>query len=216
MFTGLVEDVGRLVSRELAGGRGKLVVETALPVAEIAIGDSIAVNGVCLTVESRTGAGTLRFHTLGETLERSNLGAVPLGGRVNLERAMQIGGRLGGHLVQGHVDATAAIRAIGRSADDMVATIGLPAGLAHLVIEKGSIAVNGISLTIAALTEDSFSVHLIPHTWQATNLRDARVGDRVNLEADMIGKYILRQKQLAGGGGSPSTLSMQSLHDAGW
>ncbi|MDT8390493.1 MAG: riboflavin synthase [Lentisphaeria bacterium] len=214
MFTGLIEDVGSLISRRETGKNGKLVIKTRLPLAEIAVGDSVAVNGVCLTVEEKTGADTLRFHTLSETLRRSNLGALAPGSAVNLERAMLLGGRLGGHIVQGHVDGTAIIRGIRETADDIVVALSLPQELSHLVIPKGSIAINGISLTIADLKEDHFSVHIIPHTWRATGLRAAAVGDTVNVEADMIGKYVFRQ--LRAQAGTPAAVTMKSLREAGW
>lgn len=214
MFTGLIEDVGSLISRRETGKDGKLSIKTRLPLAEIAIGDSVAVNGVCLTVEQKSGADTLVFHTLSETLRRSNLGSLPPGGAVNLERAMLLGGRLGGHMVQGHVDGTGIIRGIRETADDIVVTLSLPQDLRHLVIPKGSIAINGISLTIAVLETDQFSVHIIPHTWRATSLRDTAVGDAVNLEADMIGKYVFRQTHSHAD--QPAPVTMKDLREAGW
>jgi len=214
MFTGLIEDVGTLVGRRETGKAGKLLVRTALPTAEIALGDSLAVNGACLTVEAFGGAGELEFHTLSETLRRTNLGELPLGAAVNLERALRLGGRLGGHLVQGHVDATAAIRDIRLGEDDTVVTIELPVAIAHLAIPKGSIAVNGVSLTIATLAIDSFTVHIIPHTWRATSLATAKPGERVNLEADLLGKYVLRQQQVLAATSSP--ISLDTLREAGF
>ena len=215
MFTGLVEDVGVLAARTLSGKAGTLEIATALPLADFRLGDSVAVNGVCLTVESiNAAARRLVFHTLAETLQRTNLGDKKTGTPVNLERALRVGDRLGGHLVSGHIDTTAKILAIGRSGDDYVVTIELPDALKPLVVPKGSIAVDGISLTIAALTADSFRIHLIPHTWNVTALRNAAAGDRVNLEADMIGKYILRQRDLAES--AAGRVSMNTLAEAGF
>ncbi len=213
MFTGLVEDVGTLAARTLSGDAGKLEVATALPLGEIRLGDSVAVNGVCLTAET-AGAGRLVFHTLAETLRRTNLGGLKTGAPVNLERALRVGDRLGGHIVSGHVDTTAEILEIGRAGDDRVVTIALPDALKPLVVPKGSIAVDGISLTIAALGTDSFRIHLIPHTWNATALRAAKAGDRVNLEADVVGKYILRQRELADS--ANGRVTMDRLADAGF
>jgi len=194
MFTGLIEDVGRLAGRARTGDAGQLVVETTLPLDEIRLGDSIAVSGVCLTVNGvEPTRRTLEFHTLAETLDRTNLGARPVGSSVNLERALRVGDRLGGHLVQGHVDATAMILGVGRNGADMALRVQLPQTLEKLVIPKGSIAIEGISLTIARLDLDAFECRIIPHTWNATNLGGLRAGDFVNLEADMVGKYILRQ-----------------------
>lgn len=192
MFTGLIEDLGQLVSRQQDGAGWKLVVRTGLPTREIAVGDSIAVNGACLTVEDIQG-DTLGFHTLAETLERTNLHQADSGASVNLERSMKANGRFGGHFVAGHVDETAAIKALGRKGADWTVRIGLSDELKPLVIPKGSIAVNGISLTIATLHESDVSICIIPHTWRVTNLHLLQVGDMVNLEADMIGKYVQRQ-----------------------
>jgi len=215
MFTGLIEDVGILRERCEQGATGTLTVRTDMPVTDIQDGDSIAVNGACLTVESKDEArGNLAFQTLSEPLSRTNLGQIPLGGRLNLERALRLSDRLGGHLVSGHVDATAKILAVARETDDFVVRIALPGQLAPLVIPKGSIAVNGISLTIADLSVDSFSVHIIPHTWRHTNLAEAKTGDEVNLEADMAGKYILRQNQADAPEKPPLTL--EDLHRAGF
>ncbi len=212
MFTGLIEDVGQLRRRETAGKAGRLEVGTALPLAEINPGDSIAVNGVCLTVE-RCGGGTLAFHTLEQTLSLTNLGSIPVGGSLNLERALRAGDRLGGHFVLGHVDATASVLRIGRDGDDLVVEMDIPEGLEPLLIPRGSIAVDGISLTIAELKPRSFAVHVIPHTWNHTALRHAKPGAKVNLEADMLGKYALRALGSLRGGGN---VSMDRLQQAGF
>jgi riboflavin synthase len=213
MFTGLIEDVGTLVAREQSGESAKFAISTKLPIAEFAIGDSVAVNGACLTIESKDESGVLHFHTLSETLNRTNLGEIPLNSVVNLERAMRLDGRLGGHLVSGHVDAMAKVLSVTREKDDYVVTVSLPEAMAPLTIPKGSIAVNGVSLTIANLAADRFSVHVIPHTWKETNLASMKTGDPVNLEADLIGKYILRHQELIAGGNS---VTMESLRDSGF
>ena len=213
MFTGLIEDVGKLVARHPAGKAAKLEVQTALPVDEVQCGDSVAVNGTCLTVEhTRAAQRILVFHALTETLRRTNLSTRPLGSLVNLERALCLGQRLGGHLVLGHVDQTSRIMAIEHNADDIVVTVALPELLKPLLIPKGSIGIDGISLTVATLDPDAFTVHIIPHTWQATNLQQARVGDEVNLEGDMIGKYILRHQQVA----AESGVTLDDLRNAGF
>jgi riboflavin synthase len=216
MFTGLIEDVGQLVACTRTGKAAKLTVRTALPVDTIAVGDSIAVNGACLTVESAAPAeNMLAFHTLTETLAKTNLGQVKRGGGLNLERALRLGDRLGGHLVSGHVDQVVPIRAIGRAGDDIALELPVPDALRLLVIPKGSIAVNGISLTIADLREDALTIHVIPHTWENTNLKRARTGDPVNIEADMIGKYILRA-QSAAPAAAASGVTWDSLAEAGF
>jgi len=196
MFTGLVEGTGVLRDRTLEGDAGKLLLHTPLA-TEMAPGDSIAVNGTCLTVEEIDGpASCLRFHTLQQTLNVTNLGSVQIGGKVNLERPLRVGDRLGGHLVLGHVDGTAAILGVERLQDDWVVEVTLPDPLFPLAIDKGSICLDGISLTIAELRERSFTVHIIPYTWEITNLCEARAGKLVNLEMDMVGKYVLRREQL--------------------
>jgi riboflavin synthase len=214
MFTGLIEDVGRLAGRHRSGDAWKLEVETALPLEQVKLGDSIAVNGVCLTVETLAPARRLAgFHTLDETLKRSNLGKLSTGAAVNLEQAMAANGRFGGHVVSGHVDTTSRILAISRVGHDWAVTMALPESLKPLMVPKGSIAVNGISLTIAVLGNDSFQVHLIPHSWEQTNLSRAQVGDLVNLEADMLGKYVVRQLELGRTGATMDQLAQAGFMD---
>ncbi len=214
MFTGLVEGTGRLAGRRRMGAAGKLHVETALPLGDVRPGESIAVSGACLTVENvMPDRHTLEFHTLAETLDRTNLGARPLGALLNLERALKVGDRLGGHLVTGHVDTTAPVLDVGRKGDDIVLRIELPAELAELLIPKGSIAVDGVSLTVARLTSGAFECRIIPHTWEATNLHEFRPGDPVNLEADVVGKYILRRHAVSG---SSEGVTAERLRRAGF
>lgn len=216
MFTGLVETVGRIAARSSLGRAGKLEIRAeGLPLGDVRKGDSIAVNGVCLTAERiDVRAGILEFHTLSETLARSNLGAVPVGHEVNLERALRLGDRLGGHLVSGHIDCTAPILDIRRSEDDWVVTVGLAREYAALVVEKGSVAVDGISLTVAELGRDRFGVHLIPHSWEATALHAAKAGDLANLEFDLVGKYILRREDVAAA--KDGGLTLDDLSRAGF
>jgi riboflavin synthase len=180
MFTGLIETTGR-VQRDAC----ELRIDCDL---QCEIGDSIAVNGCCLTV-ARVGQGALYFHTLEQTLNVTNLGTAEF---ANLERALRVGDRLGGHMVSGHIDCTTEILEIEARGEDHVVTVALPAEFATLVIDKGSIAVDGISLTIAELLDDRFRVHIIPHTWEVTNLQAAQLGMRVNLEFDMVGKFVQR------------------------
>ena len=191
MFTGLVEEVGIVAAGETHSGAAHLKIEAADIAGKINLGDSVAVNGCCLTVSARAG-NVLGFDLLGETLERTNLKTVRAGSRVNLERAVAAGAPLGGHFVQGHVDCASPIVSLGQAGPDLRIEIELPPEFAGYVAFKGSIAVNGISLTVAEVSERSFVVWIIPHTKAQTNLGDARVGDLVNLEFDLLVKYVER------------------------
>jgi riboflavin synthase len=191
MFTGLIEEVGSVLGIH-ATDRGTQLQIVAPRVAEkIQIGDSIAVNGCCLTVAAHRGE-QFTFDLLGETLDRTNLKTLRQESRVNLERALAADGRLGGHFVQGHVDCAARILALEENGADHRLEVELPAEFAHYVASKGSIAVNGISLTVVEVSEESFAVWIIPHTKSQTNLDTARADDLVNLEFDLIAKYLER------------------------
>ncbi len=191
VFTGIVEELGQVVALEELGDSARLTVRGPLVTAGAAAGDSIAINGVCLTVTDSSD-GTFSADVIGETMGRSSLGALSRGSAVNLERPMGLGGRLGGHLVQGHVDGTGTIseRRAGERWD--VVRISIPPPLARYVVEKGSIAVDGISLTISALGGGWIEVSLIPETLARTTLGRKQPGDVVNLEVDMIAKYVER------------------------
>jgi len=191
MFTGLVEAVGSVCSLEKRGEAARLTLETTLA-PELALGESLAVNGCCLTVTSADG-NSASFDLLVETLNRTNLGTLSSGSRVNLERALRADGRFGGHFVQGHIDTTAEVLSAEKKGSDLNLVIAIPGGGARYLIGKGSIAVNGVSLTVASLDEDRFGLWIIPHTLQETNLGDLRPGSLVNLEYDMLAKYAERQ-----------------------
>jgi riboflavin synthase len=191
MFTGLVESIGRVRSLDRRGDAARLTLETPLAAA-LSIGESLAVNGCCLTVTSTDGDSAC-FDLLGETLARTNLGGLAPGARVNLERALRADGRFGGHFVQGHIDTTTEVLSAETKGEDLNLIITLPEAGARYLIEKGSIAVNGVSLTVASLGEDRFGLWIIPHTLQETNLGDLRAGSPVNLEYDMLAKYAERQ-----------------------
>ncbi len=185
MFTGIVEERGRVIEAGLA----RIVVEASVVDRDADVGASIAVNGVCLTVVEHTG-GKLAFDVSPETRSRTTLGELREGDPVNLERPVTLTTRLGGHLVQGHVDAVGAVRAIEPDAGGgATVTVAVPNELLRYLVEKGSVTVDGISLTVAGLTEDAFSVALIPHTLAVTTLGDTRPGDHVNLEVDVIARY---------------------------
>ncbi len=197
MFTGLIESVGRVGSITPTQQGVRMRIETELA-PELAIGDSLATNGCCLTVVEKT-AHDVAMDMSPETLRVTTLGDAVVGSLVNLERPMRADGRFGGHIVQGHVDATGVIKAIEPEGEFYRIVVSYPADLAQFFIYKGSVAVDGISLTIASLNDEdeSFSVQIIPHTWTHTNLSAARSGTRVNLEVDLVGKYVVRAADLA-------------------
>ena len=191
MFTGLVEGVGDITEmRRMAEGL-RLAVAPPFPVAELTLGESVAVSGACLTVVAVQGRA-FQVEVSPETLARSTLSMKKVGERVNLERALRLGDRLGGHLVTGHVDGLGVLRERREGPEHLALTFELPQTLAPLVIEKGSIAVDGVSLTVNAVRGHTFSVNIIPYTAKDTTLAGLKVGDRVNLETDIIGKYVAR------------------------
>jgi len=190
MFTGLIQDVGTL-EQVLPGGMTDLWIRTRLGAGSFTLGESIAVDGACLTVVERSG-DRFRVQAAPETLRRTTLGALRPGARVNLERALALGDRLGGHLVSGHVDAVSEVLETRAEGGSWVMTFALPTELAPFFVEKGSVAIDGISLTVNSVGTDRFSVQLIPETQERTGLQAKGVGARVNLEADLIGKYVAR------------------------
>lgn len=191
MFTGIVEELGEVVAVEELGDASRFRLRGPVVTEGAGHGDSIAVNGVCLTVVD-FGGGEFTADVMAETLKRSSLGALTVGSKVNLERPMALGGRLGGHLVQGHVDGTGAIVARTPSEHWEIVRISLPAGLGRYVVDKGSITVDGISLTVVEAGPDWFTVSLIPTTLALTTLGSKQPGDPVNLEVDVIAKYVER------------------------
>ena len=196
MFTGIVEELGS-VRRVLPGSRaGKIVIAAHKVLEGTRTGDSIAVNGVCLTVVA-LGDDEFTADVMPETLRKTGLGQLKVGDPVDLERAMAADGRFGGHIVSGHIDGTGRIREMRQEQNAVVVSIEAPAHIMRLIVEKGSIAIDGISLTVASVGATTFSVSIIPHTGEQTVLLRKRAGDMVNLENDIVGKYV--QKLLAGG-----------------
>jgi riboflavin synthase len=195
MFTGLIEAVGEIAEVETSPGGYHIRIRTTLA-ADLASGDSLAVNGVCLTVVTTDG-GEVHADIGPETARVTTLGSLRQQQRVNLERSMRADGRVGGHFVQGHVDAPGFVEKIRPDGDSHWLAISFDASVAPYLIRKGSIAVDGVSLTIAGLGEHVFDVMIIPFTWANTALSSLKVGDRVNIECDMIGKYVARSLELA-------------------
>jgi riboflavin synthase len=194
MFTGIITDVGRVaaVAPDAAGDGRQLTIETRLPLAEIPLGGSIATSGICFTAVEK-GAGWFAVQASGATLEVTTAGRWQVGDAVNLERSLRIGDELGGHIVFGHVDAIGEILALTPVGDSHRLEVAVPASLAPLIAVKGSIAVDGISLTVNQAGDDRFVCNIIPHSWRHTNLADRRPGDPVNLEVDMLARYVARQ-----------------------
>lgn len=194
MFTGLVEELGTILAIEEYDAGSRITIAATLATSDAADGDSIAVNGVCLTVKDRKDA-SFAADVSPETLERTTLGSLIAGSRVNLERALLPTNRLGGHIVQGHVDGRGQLVSAVQKGDFWTVTIGFPTEFAKYLVYKGSVTVEGISLTVAALNNASFDIAVIPKTWELTNLCTLNPGDPVNLEADIIAKYVERMME---------------------
>jgi riboflavin synthase len=189
MFTGLIQDVGKVLSLRLKEKSGVLVVETSLPVRSMELGASIAVNGACLTI-TKKGKNRFAVDVSPETLSRTSLAILGVGSLVNLERPLRLQDGLGGHLVTGHVDGVAVVESIERQGEFTFFTFRVRTHLGSFLVSKGSIAVDGISLTINECSRKRFSVAIIPFTFEHTNLRAHKLGDKVNIETDLIGKYV--------------------------
>lgn len=187
MFTGLVEAVGGVLALESRGEQARLTLDVPFA-GELALGDSVAVNGCCLTVADLSE--NVSFDLLAQTLRVTSLGGLSPGSKVNLERAMRMGDRFGGHFVQGHVDATGIITRLEQSGQDHILGVSIPPHIHRLCVDKGSISIDGISLTIAELHENEAVFWITPHTWEHTHLHAAKTGQAVNLEADMLAKHV--------------------------
>ena len=211
MFTGIIEETGTVRSITSRSAGTALCVNADKVLEGTVVGDSIAVNGACLTVES-AASGVIHFHTLAETLSRTNLGLASKGAPLNLERALCVGCRLGGHFVTGHVDFCADVLSAGRNGDDFELVITIPEGQQSYFVEKGSVAVNGVSLTIANVKNDRFKVCLIPLTRAKTNLDSLKPGAKVNVETDILGKYVVGAMRH----GNPQGITMETLINAGF
>lgn len=212
MFTGLIEDIGRIAAFERRGEAGQLRVESKLPLAEIAIGDSVAVNGACLTVTAKNGI-SLTFDVSPESLACTTIRNQRVGSVINLERALRLGDRLGGHIVSGHIDCVGRLARISETSGNRALEFTLPAENLRYLITKGSVAIDGISLTVNTVTANGFSVNIIPLTQAKTTLAALKIGDEVNIETDIIGKYVERLVQPWKSGGN---LSMKTLAENGF
>lgn len=211
MFTGLIQQIGRLTDRRRVAGGWSLTIDHGPWEDALTLGESVAVQGICLTVARRRPDG-FEADLLDETMLRTALGQLPAGAAVNLERALRPGDRLGGHLVAGHVDETGRLLAIEPAGRDRRLRVSLSPQASRQTVLKGSVALDGISLTLTGLGDDWFSVDIIPHTWEATSLRERRVGDLMNVETDVLGKYVERLLGRASGSG----VTLDSLERAGF
>jgi riboflavin synthase len=209
MFTGLIEEVGHIVSISRRGQMIDFTIGAQTILDDVNIGDSISVSGACLTVTT-SGEKSFTVQAVEETLRRTTLGKISFGNPVNLERSLRLGDRLGGHLVQGHVDGTGRITSRKGTSGNVLLGIAPEPGLEHYIAEKGSVAVDGVSLTVTFAKKGEFGVSIIPHTLQATTLEKIRSGDIVNLETDIIAKYV---EKLLGRGGS---LTLSNLEELGF
>lgn len=206
MFTGLVEELGTIKSIDLHGTSGTIHINARKVLENTKIGDSIAVNGICLTVTSMRGS-SFTADVMAETIRRSSLKSAKSGDKVNLERAMAADGRFGGHIVSGHIDGTGTISSMKKEENAVWVTVDAPAAILKYIVEKGSICIDGISLTVAYVDDRCFKVSIIPHTGEETTLLKRKVGDPVNLENDIIGKYVekLMRFDISGAGASDSS-----------
>jgi len=199
MFTGIVQRLGHITDIKMEGAAGRITMQPNRPFDKpVGLGDSIAVNGTCLTVAEIEG-DNLMFDVLGETFDKTNLGEKKPGDLVNLEQALALGDTLGGHIVTGHVDNTGVVSKIEEVGRDFKFTIECSRDMLMLMVYKGSIAIDGISLTVAELTDNGFVVHIIPHTIQETDMSEFKVGSKINLEADILGKHVQRILEFGGG-----------------
>jgi riboflavin synthase len=214
MFTGIIEELGKIVALEKRGDGARITIAARIVTEKTVEGDSIAVNGVCLTALD-VRENSFAADVSSETLNRSTLGRLSVGSPVNLERAVTVSTRLGGHIVQGHVDARGQFLGAAQSGDFWTVKIAYPAEVGQYLVYKGSVSVEGISLTIANLAEDSFDIAVIPKTWKQTNLSALENGDAVNLEADVIAKYVERI-MLYGRQNKPEEITREKLTKLGF
>lgn len=214
MFTGIVEELGKIRSLSMAGTSGKIAIQARKVLENTKIGDSIAVNGICLTVVTLQNDG-FTADVMAETVRRSSLGSCRTGDQVNLERAMAADGRFGGHIVAGHIDGTGTITAMEKEENAVWVTIKAGADILRYVVEKGSIAIDGISLTVAYVDDACFRVSVIPHTGEETTLLKKNPGDIVNLETDMIGKYVEKLLGLSGAASAAGTTGNAGKNQTG-
>lgn len=215
MFTGLIEDCGTIRQLTRTSGAARLTVTTGLPTAELAIGDSVAVSGACLTVIAKDQS-TFTVDMSPETFDRTTFANLPINSKVNLERALRVGDRLGGHMVTGHIDTVGTVLSVNHDQNAVVISIEISKDYARYLVPKGSVTIDGISLTINDVSAGTFSVSIIPHTLTATTLADCKTGVRVNIETDILGKYVERLLGYVGKSDESSSLTGEFLAKHGF
>lgn len=215
MFTGLVESCGRVQTLTRTATEARLTVATSIPTDELQLGDSVSVNGACLTVVAKDST-TFTVDMSPETFERTTFKSMPKEGRVNLERALRVGDRLGGHIVTGHIDVVGTVLSVNKNQNAVVVEIEVPTEYSRYIIAKGSVAIDGISLTINDVNSNQFSVSIIPHTLKETTLTDCKSGVQVNIETDILGKYVERLLGVEKGSGQSSKLTSDFLAKHGF
>ncbi len=215
MFTGLIEDIGLILKLDRGSERVRIKIGTRIPMKELSLGESIAVNGICLTVVA-FGEGAFSADVSPETLERSTLGELAPGAKVNLERALRLSDRLGGHLVSGHIDGIAVVKRRWNEGNAEMFSFSLPKAIHRYLVEKGSVAVDGVSLTVNTITEDGFELAVIPHSLEMTTLKDRQSGSKVNIETDLIGKYVERYLRAGGARDDEKSLDIGFLAKHGF
>ena len=217
MFTGIIESAGKVTGLERQSESVRLTIAAGAIAEDVSIGDSVSINGVCLTAVA-IHPPHLTFDAVHETMRKTTLGQLQIGGAVNLERALAVSSRLDGHIVQGHVDGTGRIASIRPVGNSWYVYVDASPDLMRYIVTKGSVAVDGISLTVAESADRTFAVAIIPHTWEATNLHDRHAGDLVNIETDIIGKYVEKMLggHIAGVERAPSGVNMDLLSRSGY
>jgi len=219
MFTGLIQNRARILKRRSVGKSARIAIGLEEPFSDLKRGESIAVNGVCLTLEKSENGKILHFFMLQETLKRTNLNGLPIRSQVNLERALRAEDRLGGHIVTGHIDGVAEVKKLAKSGSDWKMAIEFPEELASMIALKGNVALDGVSLTVAELAGQILTVHLIPETFKVTALKDRKAGSLINMETDILAKYVRRildAGKLEQGNTTRKRLDPEMLRNAGW
>ncbi len=218
MFTGIIEEIGHIQAIEGRGSGARMRISAAKILEGTATGDSISTNGVCLTVAS-LGSDHFTADVMPETIARTSFANLHAGSPVNLERAAVLGGRIGGHIVSGHIDGVGSVASIAEDSDAVRVFVEADGAITAGIVEKGSVAIEGISLTVTMVTESGFEVSLIPHTFAHTNMHDKRRGSLVNVECDVIGKYVFRALEMSASGNAPepaSSITLQMLRENGF